>query len=208
MPFPTTGILDAFTRADEDPLGNGTWTGPFRETGGQLKIVSNVILGQATSQNNSSYWSAADFGPDCEVFHDVSTVDADISPSLRISSPGASVNCYIISENGGTWQLYKEVGGAFTALGSSASQTVSAGDGIGLSAVGTTITMWYRAGAGAWATIGTPQTDSSVTGAGKIGTCANFNQTYDNFGGGTVATPELWMPALQTSATVWGKRYV
>ena len=45
MTFPINGVLDSGSRADENPLGNGTWTNKIRTTHNNLQLVANVIAG-------------------------------------------------------------------------------------------------------------------------------------------------------------------
>ena len=61
MAFPTTGILDNFNRANENPLGNGTWSGPLFTTDNRDQLISNAVT--LTSGNCSDYWITT-FGPD------------------------------------------------------------------------------------------------------------------------------------------------
>jgi hypothetical protein len=60
--FPRTGILDNFNRADENPLGNGTWSCPFRSSEYSLRITGNVVLRNGASARGC-YWSGATFRP-------------------------------------------------------------------------------------------------------------------------------------------------
>ncbi len=191
MAFPTTSILDAFNRADENPLGNGTWSA-LSIIGGtaRLKLVTNQAAG-TTAGLNSNYWSAATFGPDTEVFATIPTLSGNTHDVyLRLANAGsASVNGYMVEADalGGTVTVYRIDASTPTALGAPISQTITAADSLGASIVGSTITAWYKVGAGAWTSLGT-RSDATYSAAGNIG--ASIDGTtgrLDDFGGGTIA---------------------
>ncbi|MDP3768425.1 MAG: hypothetical protein Q8S13_10455, partial [Dehalococcoidia bacterium] len=86
--FPTTGLLDAFTRADENPLANGTWAGTYFSAGAACKLVSNAA--KAADVFANSYWSAATFGPDSEAFCTVTTLANQEACDIRLQAPGTT----------------------------------------------------------------------------------------------------------------------
>jgi len=197
MAFPTTGILDDFNRADENPLANGNWSNPIRSGNAGMRLVSLRAAGHTASADSTSYWSAATYGPDSEAWVKIPTLMEDngggnVTVFVRITTPGASLNCYMaIARRGtGNWQLYRCVSGSFVSLGTAARSMV-AGDGIGLEAIGTAIKV-YRFTAGAWNQ--TPilsVSDGNVTGSGNVG-LGSFSGSSPSvarmtpFGGGTV----------------------
>ncbi len=194
MAFPTTGILDAFTRADNADLGTN-WTTPTLEGDLPMEIVSNQA-GYSIADNSfrDEYWNAATFGPDCEVYYTVATkplVTTPVYMFLRLQSPGTSgvdgYYCEIINEvatdDGG---IYRLDNGAFTQLGASLSQEWTDGDGLGLEAIGSAIKA-YRRSSGTWSELAS-RTDSTYGSAGNIGIGIQGNTPrLDDFGGGTVA---------------------
>src|SRR2546426_7508013 len=92
--FPTTGVLDNFNRANENPLGNGTWTNPWATGDGNLRILSNVVA-VVSGGFSDAYWSAASFGPDAEAFVTITTlgVTNDVY-YLGVRATTGSVNGY------------------------------------------------------------------------------------------------------------------
>jgi hypothetical protein len=88
--------------------------------------------------------------------------------------------------------IKKSTLGVYSTLATYA-QSLSPGDSIGISAVGNTLTAWYRPGSGAWVSEGT-FTDSSYPSAGFMALeedtgDSTFQLTY--FGGGTLQTVSI-----------------
>lgn len=202
MAFPTTGILDDFNRADATPasanwdyhLNSTFWGCP------PISVISNQG-GLATSNYGDSYWAAATFGPDVEVYATVAALPGsgtDQFLEFRIQSPGtggtapADGDSYGVSfKNTAPDELmfYRCDNSSYTQLG--ATQTpgnLSVGDKIGVEMIGDTIQA-YRYTGGAWAAYGSPETDSTYTVAGYIGGgFGDYIGRWDDFGGGTVVT--------------------
>jgi hypothetical protein len=191
MPFPTTSVIDTFTRANENPLSNGgKWTATIISGDTALQLLSNSVVGLGGTEN-SDYWNPATYGPDCEAYVDVPTLPgfgAAIGLFSRITTPGASVNAYVATWTnlGGSsaFTIASYVGGVITPLFQQAS-TLLAGDSIGMSVVSSVITV-YRKTSGVWSVIGSVG-DSSISGAGNIGIISSDTvATLANFGGGTI----------------------
>jgi hypothetical protein len=110
--FPTTGILDNFNRADENPLSNGgKWTCPMRAADNNLRVLSNQV---GDAANADCYWSDAIFGPDSEAYLTITTKPSDgncIAVVARISGAGSTISGYwgeFCSAAGtDTWDLYR-----------------------------------------------------------------------------------------------------
>lgn len=182
-----TGVIDNLDRANG---ALGANYGALYGTG--LVIDTNQAASAGGPQG--SYWSAATFGPDCEVFATVATVPAtgeNVDLMLGIGSPGASWNGYGVemTEEAGTDTsvIYRADAGVITALGASISQEFANGEGILLNRLSGVLQLYRNAGAG-WVAVGTSRSDSTYTGAGYIdwfldGTAARL----DDFGGGTVS---------------------
>jgi hypothetical protein len=131
-------------------------------------------------------------GPDAEVYADVPTVTANndfIYVMLRITQPNGGGNGYRVrvDKQSGTdvISIQRVDNATSTTLGATFSQEVSNGDAIGLRAVGTTLTAYYKPASGSWVALGS-RTDSTYTTAGYIG-LGVYGSTgrLDNFGGGT-----------------------
>lgn len=186
----TPGILDAFNRADENPLSNGgLWARPD-PGGGFLKIVSNVVASNDTFAD-SAYWTPETFGPDSDAGITISALAND-GGGIRVYVRLVNVN--IDSNYGGyyirwtysaagtdTIQLFKTNPATQIAT---YSQDLGVGDKIRIRAIGNVIQAWiYQSGT--WTMLGSV-TDSTYTAAGYVGFgISNTTARADDFFGGT-----------------------
>ncbi len=198
--FPDTPILDAFNRANEDPLsGSGNWAGPILPGMAQMKGVSNALM-QSTlvpSASGSSYWAASTFSGSVQAYSTIPTWWANASSDFWLWCQGANENTasadgyQLYVPHGGNWLVVRVDNTVGTQLGAAlGTQTVNSGDGIGLDCGGTgTLQAWYHAAlASTWSTLGTSRSDTTYT-SGHIGVSKGFVDTtsvLDDFGGGTV----------------------
>ncbi len=200
MAFPTTSVLDSFTRANESPLsGGGNWAA-ISTAADPLELNSNKVRCSVTGLD-ISYWTPTNFGPDCEVFATLSTVPVAAGGMrlyLRIQGEGGSntFDGYMLRTiwvTGGandTVTLSVVTNAAATLLATFTHEMVN-GDKFGLTAVGTVLEAWCAPVAtGVWGSLGTYDTASDGTkysAAGKIALGLATAQTVlaDDFGGGT-----------------------
>lgn len=192
MAFPTLGILDDFNRANETPIAS-PWAGPIFTGETQLRLVSNQLANDGSDGN--SYLSA-NYGPDLEMY---CTLTSAFGVSARVifyfrTVTGALVDGYRVQ--------FRNIAGdhlilvdriddnSVTQLGANIdpADTIASGDSFGVTMNGTTIEVWYKAGAGAWTSMGT-RTDATYAGTGKIGFSLVGAVTVDNFGGGEISAP-------------------
>jgi len=211
MAFPTTGLLDNFNRADENPIGNGNWSGPIWSGDNQLRVASNQCAPQTSGPWHNSYWSAAQFG-NCEVYATVPTVgatDDDLNLYVRIASPGgAGLDCYIFAigyqaSPSNNSVIYRVDNTTLTQLGASLTVDLDAAEKIGFECNGSSLTA-YLFESGAWASQAS-RTDSTYS-SGYIGAeIENNTARLDDFGGGTIIVASGGMPAgvLQPMGIVW-----
>lgn len=208
MAFPTTGILDNFNRADENPLATSS-SGPAWSSGdiwgffARLKLVSNQCTPIfASGVQNSQYIGS--YGPDSEAYVTFATAPAgsgDNGVWLRMVTPGGNQNGYFVSyvPSASGVKAYRCDTGTLTQLGATFSQTVSNGDSLGADMVSTSLTSYYKSGAGSWSTLGS-RTDGTYSAAGAVGLdMFDASAVADNFGGGTTVTggggpPNLLVP--------------
>ncbi len=190
MAFPETGILDDFGRANENPIAGG-WAGPLFAGEPQLQLVSSELRPNPTTGN--SYWNAAFFGPDCEVYFTLTSAWA-VSDRvvLYFRSTTNVVSGYRADFRNLAGDHLVFVGrmdsNVLTALGGSIdpADTFAAGDSFGVSMIGDTITVYRKPAAGAWTSLGT-RTDSTYAGAGRIAvSITGTTVTVDDFGGGSI----------------------
>lgn len=193
MAFPTTGILDSGTAADENPLSTG-WSDftPFHAD--VLRRLSNQFAGRAAGQN-ASYYDLATFGPASEVYVTMNTAPLnfgerlDIWTNLNAPTVSASTTGYRVRiTKNATWnmQMGRRSGGVTTSVGAATNLTAPvANDRFGLEFDGSNLTA-YHFRAGAWNQIVTwPEPSPFGSGfvalqiEGTVGRCTNF-------GGGTI----------------------
>lgn len=199
MAFPTTSVLDTFDRADGGLGAN--WTTGFGD--GAPSIISNVV-GSGSAGWKGAWYTAASYGPDVEAFYTITASASTLSISVRGDGGGASWNGYVFNcspvAGANNCTIYKVVAGAATALGANFTQAYTNGDGIGLSAVGTTITAYFSSGGGAYSSV-TTRTDSTFSGSGNIGfEVFDAAVRINDFGGGTISAPAsgattMWLTA-------------
>jgi hypothetical protein len=188
--FPTTSVLDTFDRADVGPPPSASWSADTVTGPSGLKVVGNLV---AVSQANGfDYWNVATYGPDSEVFLDVTTKPGNgnyFAVYLRFDPVGhngyeAELDVAAGTDTTGIW---REDNAVFTQLGASISQEFAAGDALGLEMVGSTLQA-YRRSSGVWSALGTTRTDATYAVAGRL--AAQFGDTIargNDFGGGTQA---------------------
>ena len=176
MAFPTTGVLDSFTRANVGPPPSASWSYPWYPGDGGTQVFSNQCRSKANY--GDAYWNVGTFGPSSEVYCTISTLSPTnyiVYINLRTINPNSSTLCgyYIRYTNAATdtVQFYRVDDTVETQLGATISQDFSNGDGIGFDAVSSTLTA-YRQSSGAWSSVGS-RTDATYTAAGYIGCGAN-----------------------------------
>lgn len=203
MAFPTTGVLDTFNRADENPLSDGgNWGGNIAGGTERLRVVTNEVThdAAATSGLGSAYRSNLTYGPGSEAYV---TITAKFGAAaalcilwLRAQSPGtAGVDGYALrvkeETTDDTWEIYTVTDNVFTLLGATVTQEIAVGDSVGFEAVGNVLTAYYKPAAGSWAALfSRTDTGNLYPNAGNIGlSIARLNSAVrlDGFGGGTVA---------------------
>ena len=203
MAFPTTQILDNFNRANEGPPPSANWAGPWEQSSG-LVVSGNQCAPSATG-NKDAYWSAATFGPNVEAFVTIATIPttdgASIRLGVRIVEPGPGDNSTTADGYIAMWQfvaastdsvrLFSLTNGATTELGTGVLLDMADGDQLGLEAIGSTIKVYTKSGAGAW-TERRSETDATYSAAGYIGLqlIADAGIRCDDFGGGRVLAPQ------------------
>lgn len=195
MAFPVNGILDDFNRANEGPPPSASWIA--MPTLGGLVVSSNQCALFNVSADGGAIYDTT-FGPDCEAYYTITGLDSSGTGAflmhLRCQSNDI-LDCYYIDtlvQPNYPVNLHSSVGGSATTLDQSAPLNLAVGDSLGMSAVGTTIKVYYKPSAGSWTEI-ISVTDSAISAAGKIGVLfypqVGSGVTIDNFGGGTLAGP-------------------
>lgn len=183
--FPTTGVLDNFTRSSENPLSDGgKWATFTGWTGGNnaLEIITSGQAIASVSGGGAALWTATQY-TDSEVYTTVEAFSGDtITLFLRIGSP-SSFTGYRLKIQNGLMEFYRSDS---TSLSSPVFPTIGIGDSVGARIVGTTLTAWHKPSGGSWTQVASA-TDSTYT-SGYIGVAINDQAAaIGNFGGGAVA---------------------
>ncbi len=217
MAFPSTSVLDNFTRADENPLsGGGNWA-VLSTSAPTLKLVSNRVT-CSTNALNQNYWTVADFGPDCEVFATfavVSTSAGGLRLFARVVQEGGAntfdgycLRCsWVTGGANDTVTLNVVTNGVLTVLNTFTHEMVD-GDKYGMTCIGTVLEAWCAPVAtGVWGSLGTYDTVSDGTkysAAGKIAVGMGNTTTIerlDDFGGGTYVPAATTVTGVRATAT-------
>ena len=200
MAFPATTILDDFTGTDETPITTG-WAAFLTGDSGPLARISNQLTDAGGGTDTSSYYDASGgvFGPDCEVYATIATASAVAADQFklfaRIVNPTLSTMSGYelhVEKSAGTdiWRIRRRDSTTPTVLGADMNQEIASGDSVGMSVVGTTISAYYKSGAGSWTLVGS-RTDSTYSAAGVTGVKTTQTVTRawkaDNYGGGTIS---------------------
>lgn len=187
--FPLTPIIDTFTRANSTGLG-ANWG----NLSGSMNISSNAALPiTGASGTNKYYWLLSSFLADEEAYVTISNKGSngdDLQVLVRFDP--TSKKGYKIEPDiaGGQIYVYRQDPGEVL-LGAAIAQAFSTGDSIGMSIVGSTITVYYKASGGSWVSKGT-RTDTTYTAGGSIGlgsftgAGATPDIKFTNFGGGSL----------------------
>jgi hypothetical protein len=186
--FPCTSILDNFNRPNEGPPPSASWTTAWRPSTTGWKVVSNSEAQVETGGNdNSTYWNT-NIGPNFEVYVTITAGAADyLGLAGRLVSEGtAGVDGYeVIAFSGNTIGLYRwDNNVQSAAIGGTFSQSYTTGDSFGMSVTGSTFTIYFKAAAGSWTSLGT-RNDATYSATGKLG-LRGGSVNVDNFGGGAL----------------------
>lgn len=205
MAFPSTSVLDNFTGTNgaDLPVYSGNWSTFIYADDLDLEIQGNAATGTGLSSDHHNYWNVGNFGPAAEAFVTISTKPATsgyagVYVRMANETNYEDMDSYYIGmvTNSGTdgIEYYRVDSGIFTQLGATISQEFTNGDSLGLEINGSTLTGYYKSGAGAWTALAT-RTDSTYSAAGKIGIeCTDTTVRLDAFGGGTVVAAAAQVP--------------
>jgi hypothetical protein len=187
--FPqNTTVLDSFTRADESPLNATNWFLAL----GLFSIVSNKAV--CAAAESIEEWVVSSFTANQEAWATVATKDPGSfnQAGVFLRGDGSTSNGYffIYSDQSGTdqYRIYKRASGTDTQLGSSTvGPELTAGDKIGANAVGSTLSLFLFSSRAWNQTPLVTLTDSTYTGAGRIGIFGSGTVVaLTNFGGGSI----------------------
>lgn len=212
--FPSTGIIDNFDRANEDPV-TGNWSNNLFGTGFGCQISSNLLTKATGNPGNGCWYNAATYGAAQEVYATMPNATGHVSTSaLRLvaclqNSVGTSTTqgygLRVKKEDAANdiIQIVSFNGESFSNIGNQISQEVDNGDQVGIRIVGdNTIELYFNDAGAGWSLIDSI-TDSTYTCANTyLGAYIRSNTfEFDDLGGGTVVTASeetntLFMPLI------------
>ena len=220
--FPAnTTVIDDFNRVNNAVnvgAGAAIWADwPINAASHLLNIQSNTLTGNAGEQ--AMTWPGLPYGPDIDVQFKVSTKGTDYLAFFFAFQPGGTGNYpssvfsgYALTLNlGGTdiWDFRSYTGGSGGVIsGSAVTQSWAAGDLIGVSMRGSTLSAYRKPSGGSWTLI-TQVTNTAHNVAGGVGweTGGGASHFLDDLIGGTVVsggaigrTVSLVRPAADTVA--------
>ena len=202
MAFPTTGILDPFTGANEDPLTTN-WTTSLHSGHNNLRRVSNALQGEGTGAFSSGYYDVASYGPDSECRLTITTLpDENSQIRLLLRLQGLGVDTFDgyqlryehVAAGGSEVGIYRMDDTADILLGAHFTVEFANGDDIGFEMIGDTLKGYRKPAAGAWTEL-LSRTDSTYDSGGFLGVMISEGTVpivLDDFGGGTVVTGPLY----------------
>lgn len=196
MAFPTTSVLDAFNRADANPL-TGSWANYPRLNTGRFQTLSNVARPGNLGITCAEHWTGATYGPDTEVGCTITSLPTNVGERfellLRANNPTLTTSqSYRMrvakAASGYDWTIWFLDTATSTQISAAPTNTALAvGDQIGFEAIGTTLTGYRKPSAGSWAQVLT-DSHSTLSAAGYIAAAMNADAAgIDDFFGGTVA---------------------
>jgi hypothetical protein len=202
MAFPTTGILDSFDRADGAVGSNWTlyYTTSFN--------VSSNQLSPPDADVNEMGWTAAESGwGDLETYITIVTKSAGYN-SPQITFRGiynVTTSSYQLQVNpaSNNITLVRIDADVIAATLASVSQTISNGDSVGISAIGSAIKVYYKVGAGAWTEIVSVTDATYSSGYLSLMLTGSSTQRCDNFGGGTYVAPASTATGFMRLGKYW-----
>lgn len=211
--FPSTNVLDDFAR----PAGalGASWQSPGLADPGTAAIATSGLTASGAGASTAT-WKASTFAADQEAYMTVRTLPqagAFVQIAGRLSNlTSSSVSCYFlrVTPSTSTWELRKKLNGAASTALKTFTVPFAAGDAAGLRISGSTITAYRKAGAGAWAAVGSA-TDAAIAGAGYVAfTLGDTTVRGGSFGGGnvTATTPPAQRPAAPALAAGPGNNTV
>lgn len=221
MAFPTTSILDSFTRAN-GALGSN-WTSPLATGDSAPNILSNTVVGVAATWNGA-YWNPATY-LDSEAFISVPSASTAFDTGLlycRSRNANTGTGCAYLIEFSATVgvKVYRLYNNTFSAALASYATNITLGCKVGLrvmtSSGNIVIETWADTGSG-WTLLGTYTDTGAVATYPNLASAGNIgfrlygngytepNRHVDDFGGGTYVAVTLddCLPDADVTTTGW-----
>jgi hypothetical protein len=188
--FPNTPIIEYFPGANIADLGPAWSTNIYNQGFPSFARTNHNAVSGAGSAGN--YWNSGTFQSDSECYGQLgSTLTAGgrgPSVHIRLQNP-ISGNAYAVKYDTSATPaviLYRNDAATVNVLATKV-QTLSPGDWIGVQCIGSTISSYYKIGAGAW-TLANQVTDATYSGPGWLGILHldAFSDSFAQVGGGSI----------------------
>jgi hypothetical protein len=197
-PFPaaTSTVRDTFTGTAAALAAN--WSKIDGGAGfNTISYGAGGTTGVRTSASPAFAWCyytpTLNYGPDCEAFVTLPVVPAGqvLRLGARVISPGTlNYSGYFVHvHSDGVWTVRRVTNGAApVTLATGPTLALAAGDSVGIRIVGTVVSAWYKAAAGAWQQMMSYDVSADATKHLGAGAAALEFQTQemDNFAAGTL----------------------
>jgi len=188
-------LISDFTGADDTPLSEGgNWAAVDTAVTSYLQRVSNAASGAASGFGKVSYWTPANFGPNLEAYLTITNTASSAGIVFRIQGEGGTNTWdgYYAYSSANAFDVVRVDNNVATSLLGVPGITPNwaAGDKIGVSVTGSSITVWRLRAAdpSAWKLLGRV-VDATYASAGKIGVLASGTAVrVDDFFAGTDTT--------------------
>jgi hypothetical protein len=192
--FPTTGVLDSFDRPDTGPPPSDLWdvtglSGNFHDLrysdAPGLAIRSNAAKA-LTDVETSMRWSGVLSSDDNEAYCTVNVVSQQVELWCRHDINGGAPTAYVLWWDGVRARIQSYGAASWTDVTPGVTIPGGAVNGmqLGIRALGSAITTWYRKSGGAWTQLESVNDNRFVTGR-QIGVLVyKLAQIIDDFGGG------------------------
>lgn len=209
--FPTTPVLDDFTRAD-GAIGANWSSDPFNINAVDLLVASNTMKAGLVTNNSEMWWNAATYTEDQEAYITLTTLPPTttfIYFFLRVQQPdtaASTVDCYEVElqVDVGAHQIniYRVLNGTATTLANvPLTDNFVAGDVFGAAVIGNTVIAYRNGIQIAQFLDTTPRTGAGFLGFGRFNSVAEQTSRYDNFGGGSSTLSAAYGKASTTPVT-------
>ena len=188
MAFPTTSVIETFTYANGNLGATAAWDADYNNN-----VIYNNQVRAGGSNPSVDHWVASTFG-DSEAFmtlvnYGSFTDQAWIAIWIRMGTTGGfDAYDYEVYRNGANYEhtLFLVNNSVWTQKDQDINPTFSAGDRIGIEAIGSAIKA-HRYTSGAWSEV--MSTTDSTHASGYLAIAAQIQSALgDDFGGGAVVT--------------------
>jgi hypothetical protein len=214
--FPTQSVFDDANRTNEGPPPSASWVNVSGVSG--LKVSSNRWV----TDSGGGFWmtrSSTNFGPDCECFYDIVTLDRSQGGAIQIymrdtnTSPGDNylLGWYTDTSPADVFTFTRNDDDVGTNLGSSVSLNCASGYSFGFEIIGTTLAGYYRTtNSGPFSLVST-RVDATYSATGRIliALAGGAGHQIDNIGrGAVIVVGGPIQPSAITSSQAFGSTSV